>query len=1298
METLPNSSSNKILNQVSKEAEIPARNSIYSFNEFSSLNKEINESNQVLFDSKSHKLLLNDECKVKQDNRISLIDNYNENSLLNPNNNKNKTTENNDILFNHNNNEYHNDIDNHQEIKNKNFMNPDLSLEEKSKIRIKKNSINSKIFNTYNYNSIKNENTGNRNSNKLNNTPSFLMQKAEIQTIKDDFYRNKENNEYEFNLLLDNNFVDPSIIYGINYSSFRLDLALTNSLHRIILIGTEEAKIKNFMCCLIKNFDDFFSIEKPQFKNIFLVIRFSQDKEINGLSPIFGDKDKFYNQDDLNSKNISSGSNTQENNNKKYEDSSYSKLYSCTISKNCGIKFIKNILIYEGSDSQIAMKLAHLDESLNLFNIDYELSSSGNINYSSYNNTSNVKDDDFYNSNPIQKNIGGRNNNCSSEDINLNTNFEKRKIKYENCFGEKEEEEHKDDIYISNNENNFNYNGYEYFPNNSNDSHKIKIFQEAVFILEIPYSRIRVHNIDKDNLFDSEFFILPSLKLEDNVNYNILDRRNENYNYKKHKLHPLYIKSYSFLKQFLEYDNLLIQESIENKKTEIKNSINKKLTTKQEWHEDPYFRNNLEKKLHKRNIVINLISLKNIFSENLKFLCNTSEKMEIDKLIYNFYIINDIEDIHPIQIIKLYQSDFFSNLFSSEIESNGNTDGNTSYLECVKIAKFFIEQKIKNENTLRNDIESTYNGISNSTNDKNGFGTNKNFSHSTKIQNADDLHKFYLENYSDGSNISGNIKLVELSQLFILDFMKKLFAKNFSSIDKNQKFHFYSTEYALINFEIFEILRKYEKSQQQGKCFLLSSENLSSKISEIYSDGGERYIFDDNDVNYNSFNKKELNKFFPANTNNQNDATDSEFSETPFSFSSQERNITSIFSNNLNFKNKLDNNNNTQVDNLKNLNKFLHDEIHSNSYFQKIYYNNPDRTIYKTFKEFNKNKLSYMVKRAEAYVKYSKELEKGLNESLTAYSTTEILHFYSNFQRYNTIINDLLSVNADVNYDYIIGNKEDFERIMKLYNDIINSKRLEFEEDIEVFHKEFFEDLEKFYTDNISEIEKYDQSIFLYTKSKLNSMENKFMQLLDDTKIQIDNFLNEISERNIKLILKIISELKNKGYLNDFIANYLINIQNMINLNNFDFDFYYDTIAKDLLIRFGVSSGIGLASGFIGFGLSRILTIITADAVSGSVAGPVGTVAGATVGILTMLGTSYTYFSNNKSEFKKKYLEMKEKTQIFYDLLKDKIQEFYNKNKEEINTRLKKLVCYIEFTIRKYLQLQEKRSFFRHSD
>lgn len=359
---------------------------------------------------------------------------------------------------------------------------------------------------------------------------------------------------------------------------------------------------------------------------------------------------------------------------------------------------------------------------------------------------------------------------------------------------------------------------------------------------------------------------------------------------------------------------------------------------------------------------------------------------------------------------------------------------------------------------------------------------------------------------------------------------------------------------------------------------------------------------------------------------------------------------------------------------------------HSPEKYHEQLYKKLENNIYKLFSDFKENKLQFLIKKSPKYEESFSKFESHLLNIIQISHTTEVKHFYSCYMRYTTVINDLLNIPLDSCSSIRIKDEIDLKATLILYKNLIQTEYETYLGEIVLFYSEFAKDIEDFYKEEQMKIEKWFNSIYLYTNTKLDKLMQKFQALFCELNLRLDRYYNEIIERDMKLIIQIKSKLKAAGYLNEYISRYLTSIQYSI-INSFwkevDPD-EEDTKANDLLL---FSGGIGLASGLITVGLTRIVSILASDAISGTIMGPIGTIAGATVGTISLLGTSMYHLLKNKKKLTQKFQQLQQNLITVLNMVYDKMYEFRLHNKGEIESRINKLISYVELSIRKSIKI-----------
>jgi hypothetical protein len=370
------------------------------------------------------------------------------------------------------------------------------------------------------------------------------------------------------------------------------------------------------------------------------------------------------------------------------------------------------------------------------------------------------------------------------------------------------------------------------------------------------------------------------------------------------------------------------------------------------------------------------------------------------------------------------------------------------------------------------------------------------------------------------------------------------------------------------------------------------------------------------------------------------------------------------------------------------MNFYFTEDVNS-SFFQQLYHL-PENNIYETFETFKEKKLNFMIKKSSYYETFYRKFEDMLFYNVCKLNQiSEINYFHSSYLRYSTIINDILSIQSDV-FSHITGKIQDnidLDCTLIIYKKIIDSEYDEYLDRLNSFHEDFIERFGEFLQNELNQITNYFNSIVIYTEAKTAELIHKYKHLFVEMKLKVENYINEVIELDIKLIICIKQKLSEVGYLNDFISNYLANIQYDITLKEEQMEslmFEGNDILKQFIVNIGVSSTLGITSGLIGFGVSRALTMISADILTGSMAGPIGTIAGAAVGTISLLGTSMYQIIKNKQRMMDVNKEYYTHIFEFKKLVIKNILDFKTLNKNELDVRLQRLFSYVEYSIKKY--------------
>ena len=259
------------------------------------------------------------------------------------------------------------------------------------------------------------------------------------------------------------------------------------------------------------------------------------------------------------------------------------------------------------------------------------------------------------------------------------------------------------------------------------------------------------------------------------------------------------------------------------------------------------------------------------------------------------------------------------------------------------------------------------------------------------------------------------------------------------------------------------------------------------------------------------------------------------------------------------------------------------------------------------------------------------------------------------------------------------------------------------------FHKSSIESLIN------SDIEEYkDKTFQLYNKFKLNKktlvddeeekiiqkIKNKYFitntdfkdliesytQILLNLKKSSEYFFQNLITENQNLLSSLNKTLQESGIHSTNFQSFISNLQTKtINIEN-NIQNLIDNKTSEyekLAVQLGISGTLGLiTSGFV-FTASRAATVIGSDAIAGSLGGPVGTVAGLFIGTFTFLGQSYYGFKKNKDDILKLEIDLRNATNVSFEVFKDNAKSGYEENKFMVEKDLVEVKKFINILIRR---------------
>ena len=193
--------------------------------------------------------------------------------------------------------------------------------------------------------------------------------------------------------------------------------------------------------------------------------------------------------------------------------------------------------------------------------------------------------------------------------------------------------------------------------------------------------------------------------------------------------------------------------------------------------------------------------------------------------------------------------------------------------------------------------------------------------------------------------------------------------------------------------------------------------------------------------------------------------------------------------------------------------------------------------------------------------------------------------------------------------------KNCFENLIKSEIDLYNDKIYQLMEKYQNSMKEYVKNNEKTILEKIKSIIFTTDNDYQYL---LTSYENILIYLKDETK----EIIKSIDNLNMNLFTSLNTVLKNHGISSKNYDQIISELKIKLDLENSLKNLYSKRIKefKQIGISLGISSTLGIATtGFV-FGLNSFCNFIGTQIITGSLVGPVGTVAGATVGTITFLG------------------------------------------------------------------------------
>ncbi len=300
---------------------------------------------------------------------------------------------------------------------------------------------------------------------------------------------------------------------------------------------------------------------------------------------------------------------------------------------------------------------------------------------------------------------------------------------------------------------------------------------------------------------------------------------------------------------------------------------------------------------------------------------------------------------------------------------------------------------------------------------------------------------------------------------------------------------------------------------------------------------------------------------------------------------------------------------------------------------------------------------------------------------LSKHIKSEMNFFKSSLLHYNSLINDNISlstssdfqVNEEIMIEYY---KNCFENLIKSEIDLYNDKIYQLMEKYQSSIKEYVNNNEKTILEKIKSIIFTTDNDYQYL---LTSYENILIYLKDETK----EIIKSIDNLNMNLFTSLNTVLKNHGISSKNYDQIISELKIKLDLENSLKSLYSKRIKefKQIGISLGISSTLGIATtGFV-FGLNSFCNFIGTQIITGSLVGPVGTVAGATVGTITFLGQTIYLQKKNKNHLIQLENDLKNAINCTLDINLNNVINAFEENKCYIEKNLVQIKIFIDILV-----------------
>ena len=305
---------------------------------------------------------------------------------------------------------------------------------------------------------------------------------------------------------------------------------------------------------------------------------------------------------------------------------------------------------------------------------------------------------------------------------------------------------------------------------------------------------------------------------------------------------------------------------------------------------------------------------------------------------------------------------------------------------------------------------------------------------------------------------------------------------------------------------------------------------------------------------------------------------------------------------------------------------------------------------------------------------------------------SEIKFFKNSLNHYNSLINDSISLSTESNF--IISEPEMITYHKGSINNLIQSEIEEYNSKILNLYNEFKSNKKTLIDDEEEKILQRINSIYFTTNSDFKTLIDSYTSILLSLKKSSEQFFQNLQLSNQELFSNLNKILQETGIhsqnFNSFLSklntnslNIENNIQNLIDSKTTEYN--------KLAVQLGISGTLGLATSGLVFTASRAATAIGSDALAGSLGGPVGTVAGIFIGTFTFLGQTYYSFKKNKDDILKLEVDLRNATNVCYEVFKDNAKDGFEENKFIFEKDLKEVKRFIDILVKR--AIMSKSSF-----